>query len=98
MTDDEGVNDEFSELVDRMADPAASQAVEICEVAEQASMVEVTVPVSVYEHPEWVLFSTVAEYLRSTPRRAVVGFAISYEIRSHNLPHLIGTLFLSDPV
>jgi hypothetical protein len=54
--------------------------------------------VTVYDEPEVVLFSTVAEYLRTRPRRAVVGFSISYEIRSHNLPHLIGTLFLSDPV
>jgi len=98
VSNDEGESDEFSELVERMADPTASQSVEICEVAEKASMVEVTVPVTVYEHPEHVLFSTIAEYLKSTPRRAVVGITVSYEIRSHNLPHLIGTLFLSDPI
>lgn len=98
MTDDEGVNDEFNELVDRMSDPDASTTVEICEIAEPASMVEVLVPVTQYPHPEVVLFDTIAEYLRRTPRRAVVGISVVYEIRSHNLPHLIATLFLSDPV
>jgi hypothetical protein len=98
VTDDEGVNGEFEELVERMADPSASQEVEICEVAEQASMVEVIIPVTVYEEPEVVLFRTIAEYLASTPRRAVVGITVSYELRSHNLPHLIATLFLSAPV
>jgi hypothetical protein len=98
VTNDEGEHDEFEQLVERMSDPTASQEVEICEVAETASMIEVIVPVTVYEHPEVVLFKTVAEYLNSTPRRAVVGMTVSYEIRSHNLPHLIGTLFLSDPV
>ena len=98
MTDDEGVNDEFGKLVDRMSDPLASRAVEIVEVAEPATMVEVIVPISVYEKPEVVLFSTIAAYLDQQPRRAVAGISVSYEIRSHNLPHLIATMFLGDPV
>lgn len=98
MTEDDGVNDAFSELVDRMSDKDAATQVEICEVAEHASMVEVVVPITNFDHPEIALFETITEYLRSTPRRAVVGVSVVYEIRSHNLPHLIATLFLSSPL
>jgi hypothetical protein len=98
VTDDEGVNEEFNELIERMSDPSAVQQVEICEVAESANMVEVLVPVTVYPHPEIVLFEAVIAYLKKGPRRAVLGMSMVYEIRSHNLPHLIGTLFLSEPV
>lgn len=95
MTNDDA-NDEFDKLIDGMSDAHVSQEVEVCEIAELASVVEVTVPMTVYDHPELTLFSTIAAYIRSTPRRAIVGFSVSYEIRGHTVPHLVGTLVLSD--
>jgi hypothetical protein len=99
MTDDDDMGAEFDRLVDRMADPENSQSVQVVEVAETASIVEVTVPISVFPNPEVILFRTVASYLNSMEqRRAVAGFSVVYEVRSHNAPHIVATLFLSDPV
>lgn len=97
MTTDDGANDEFDELVGRMADEHTAQQVEIAEIAEPAGTVEFTVPITVYPHPEVVLFETITEYLRQTPRRATLALSISYEVRSHYLPHLVATLFLGTP-
>lgn len=89
-------NDEFDQLINRMSDQHAVEEVTVCEIAEQASVIEVTVPMNVYDHPELTLFNTITAYVRSTPRRAIVSINVSYEIRGHTLPHLVATLVLSD--
>jgi hypothetical protein len=89
-------NDEFDKLIERMSDTHAVEEVTICEIAEQASVVEVTVPMNVYDHPELTMFNTITAYVRSTPRRMIVSISVSYEIRGHALPHLVATLVLSD--
>lgn len=99
MTDDENIGAEFDRLIGDMADPENSQNVQIVEVAEKAAIVEVSVPILVYPNPEVILFRTIAEYLQSMEqRRALAGFSVVYEVRSHNAPHIVATLFLSDPV
>lgn len=95
---DDNSDEDFDDLVGRMADENNAQEVEISEIAEQASIVEVTVPIMGYAHPEVVLFETITEYLKQTPRRPVVAVSISYEVRSHYSPQLIATLFLGGTI
>lgn len=98
MSYEDGVNDEFGELVDRMSDPSMATTVEIAETTDTASIVEVTVPIATIDRPELALFTTIVDYLGRGQRRAVLGMQVTYEIRSHAQPHLIGTLFLGDPM
>lgn len=81
-----------------MADPHNSQRIEVTEIAETVSVVEITVPIALYAQPELTLFRTIIGYLEAGPRRAVTGITIVYEIRSHNAPHLVATLFLTEPI
>lgn len=96
---DRSNKDEFDELVASMQTNEAITTVGVIEVADTASMVEFTIPISEhFPHPEVTLMETIAEYLSKTERRALVAFNPTYELRNGGVPFLIATIMLTQPV
>lgn len=95
--DDDDMAREFDGLVQRMNDPGALDQIEVVEVFEKATMVEVTVPIQRFPEPEVALLQTITQYLKKGDRRAIVSLNAVYEVRGGN-PCLVGTLMLTDPI
>lgn len=94
---DDDMDKEFDGLVQRMNDPEALAKIEVTEVLEKATMVEVTVPIKQYPEPEVALLQTITQYLKQGERRAIVSLNAVYEVRGGN-PCLVGVIMLTDPI
>lgn len=90
-------NDEFERIIEANIMP--SSAVNVVEIAEQATMVEFRVPLDVSDHPEATLFEVISEYLASRGRRrALVGCNVVYHDSGDRVDLVAGVLLSSQEV